>query len=269
MHPPLETAADREAWYETPKGAFAFAQEQRLLLKMISTWPRRGHRLLEVGCGAGRYLELFWEAGFDVTGLERDLDLLEKARRRLADRVDLQIGVADALPYDDNTFDYVALAPPGNSDPPPHEVLREAVRVAACGVLLWFWNPFSLSGLCRCLPWCDPIPTPHTPGFSWRDYCALFRSLSPGCQLFTRSTLAGPPSTWRDQPLPVRLNGVLLPLPMGGVAAIRMEHLTARPLTGLPLRLDKLHVNSARAAAVMETSSKSTAHRTDIPGGTS
>lgn len=231
----------QERWYDTPQGAFALARELNLLRKMLSPWPRRGRKLLEVGCGGGRFLELFWESGFDVTGFDSAQELLDMARQRMGFRVELQLGAPDLLPWDDNAFDYVALAPLPERGFPHRAVVREAVRVAARGVLLRFWNPCSLPGLFRLLP-CSSLTTVAKDRLwlSRRDYCDLLRSLSPGCAVAARSALYTPLWAWREGAHLSSLNNLTSPLPLGGIVILRMEHAPIRPLTPLPLRLGGL-----------------------------
>lgn len=78
-----ETAQFLHDWYATPEGTYAITQENRLFQHLISQWPRRGHTLLDIGCGAGIFLEMLWHYGFDVTGLDTGTDLLDMARERL------------------------------------------------------------------------------------------------------------------------------------------------------------------------------------------
>lgn len=254
MWPNTDTALHCEQWYETPQGSYAFAREKLLLRRMLSSWPRRGHSLLEVGCGTGRFLECFWEAGFDVTGLACNPTLLDMARTRMGGRVDIQVAAPDHLPFDDNTFAYVALmAPLPAEGPPPYAILREAVRVAAGGVLVRFWSSCSLMGLCRLLPWSKIHDLSHgTQWLTWREYRALLRTLSPGCALSTGSILLGAPCSWRDGLLYDMVNKAIVPLPLGGVVMLRMEHPSARPMTGLPLYIQNLHMQGVHPAAVLE-----------------
>ena len=72
-----ETAQFLHNWYATPEGTYAITQENRLFQHLISQWPRRGHTLLDIGCGAGIFLEMLWHYGFDVTGLDTGTDLLD------------------------------------------------------------------------------------------------------------------------------------------------------------------------------------------------
>ena len=50
---------------------FLDTARQRLLDDLLSGWRRRGSSLLHIGLNGGLSPELFWEAGFDVTALDR------------------------------------------------------------------------------------------------------------------------------------------------------------------------------------------------------
>ena len=240
-------------WRLTPQGASALVQEKKLLQDMLSPWPRRGHSLLEITCGAGDFLELFWESGFDATGIDTASPQLNDTRQRLQHKADIHAGQPDDLPFADNTFDYAALLSPlTRENPCPEDVLREAVRVSARGCLVRCWNPTSLAGLWRQRWLCpgareeSPPPPEENPALwlGWRDYCAILRSLSPGCHISTRSTLLGPPPTWESTHWLARCNRISLPLPLGAVTFLRVTHAGQRPLSGLPLRLNPLRMES-------------------------
>ena len=72
-----ETARRYDAWFQTEAGAFALKRELRLLERMTAAWPRRGQRLVEIGCGTGVFLEVLHQSGFDVTGLDASPHMLE------------------------------------------------------------------------------------------------------------------------------------------------------------------------------------------------
>ena len=275
-------------WYATPQGAYVFERESILLHNMLSPWPRRGHSLLEMGCGDGLFLERFWQAGFDVTAVDRPSPLLDTARQRLNGKADIQAAAPDALPFTDNAFDYVAITSPlavspsgphteKTDIPPPmlqvRDILREALRVAAKGLLLRCWNPCSLAGLWRRAPSCADAPSrpagaekgaasapgkdsapaaPQSLWMGWRDYRALLRSLAPGCTISTGSTLFGPPPTWHGGRASALLNEWESPLPLGAVIYLRVNHQPASPLTSLPLRISSLRMKSPRPATAME-----------------
>jgi len=73
---------------------------------------RRGqHRLLEIGCGAGRHVLLFARAGLEVVGTDITRSALDFTRRRLEQEgvggVILEQASAEELPFPDASFDAV------------------------------------------------------------------------------------------------------------------------------------------------------------------
>ena len=69
-----------EAWFDTPEGRFALDREAHLLQAVLAGWPRRGHKLLEVGCGTGLFLEMLYQMGFDITGMDNSTEMIMAAR---------------------------------------------------------------------------------------------------------------------------------------------------------------------------------------------
>lgn len=141
-----------EAWYRSPQGAIALAREQCLLVRLLSTWQRRNQTLLDIGCGAGHFLDIFHTAGFDVTGLDQSEAMLDLARVRMGNRATLRLGNAEHLPFDDDEFDYVAIITALEYMDDQETALAEAFRVASKGVVIaWFnaWSACRLELLCR------------------------------------------------------------------------------------------------------------------------
>lgn len=68
-----------------------------------------GKRVLDAGCGHGRYTEWLTERGADVLAVDENTEMLEQARRRLDDRAEIRRGdITDHLEFaDDGTFDGV------------------------------------------------------------------------------------------------------------------------------------------------------------------
>ncbi|HEX7118829.1 MAG TPA: class I SAM-dependent methyltransferase [Longimicrobiales bacterium] len=80
------------------------------LVEGVSSAP--GERILEIGCGTGSMLLLLKRAQPDaeVVGLDPDPKALSIARRKATGagvEIRLDRGYADALPYDEGTFDHV------------------------------------------------------------------------------------------------------------------------------------------------------------------
>lgn len=137
---------------------FLSSARQRVLDHLLSGWRRRGSSLLHIGLNGGLSPESFWEAGFDVTTLDRSPERLSFWREQTGPKVEYACGSPELLPFGDGEFDYAVLVHrglkrrkaagigAGLSDGTPSE-LAEALRVAARGVIILEWNRFSLGGV--------------------------------------------------------------------------------------------------------------------------
>ena len=226
-----------EQWYASPRGSFALARQKRVLQHLMSRWPRRGCSMLDVGCGTGLFSEFLWESGFDVTCLAHDPAMLESAQARLGSKVSYQVGVAGHLPFDDHTFDYVALLGEPDDMDAPYTALEEALRVAARGVILGFFNACSLARLARIFP--GGAGMPQVRWFGPADIWRLLRRLPDIRRVRLGAVLLGPPFSWRDGKICGFCNMLCLPLPVGAYVALSIARGPVLPLTALPLRLRK------------------------------
>ncbi len=136
-----------EAWYQKEPGRTAAAIEKFLLQQVWS--PVAPQRILEVGCGTGHFLGWFAQQGHKATGLEPSSFCLASARKRLPQKIQLNQGFAENLPYEDNEFDKVALITTLEFTDDPLMALEEACRVARRHVLLGALNKFSIIALQR------------------------------------------------------------------------------------------------------------------------
>lgn len=110
---PFLPAAGRDAFlplYDPFTRLFGFDRDRRALLRQADL--HRGHRVLDVGCGTGTFLVRLerQHPDVDAVGLDPDPKALARARTKARRAgVDLQLdqGFADAMPYDDATFDRV------------------------------------------------------------------------------------------------------------------------------------------------------------------
>lgn len=231
-------AVDRyEAWFETPTGAFALGQERALLERLVSAWPRRGHSLLDIGCGPGVFMKLFWESGFDVTGLDSSPDMLGAARRRLGPHGAYHLGRAEHLPFADDEFDYATLLTVLEFCEDPELALREARRVARYGVLVSFLNRFSFYHYSHGLawPWRGPGRTIEARWYSCLEMRRLVLGTLGPKQWQCASVLPGPVWSWRSGAPWSVVNRMVYPLGLGAYGAIRADFTSEKPLTPLYL----------------------------------
>ena len=85
-------------------------------------------RLLDVGCGAGRFCLNAAEAGTAVAGIDASAALIAIARERVPDG-DFRVGDMEQLPFDDGAFDLVTALNSLQFAGDPVGALREAARV--------------------------------------------------------------------------------------------------------------------------------------------
>ena len=112
---------------------------------------RAGQDVLDVGCGTGVVAITAARIGASVRGLDLTPELLERAREnaRIANvEIDFREGDAEALPFDDVTFD-VVLSQFGHMFAPwPDVAMAEMLRVLKRGGTIAFatWPPELLIG---------------------------------------------------------------------------------------------------------------------------
>jgi len=134
----LKDANFYDAWFDKARQGYAFDLEMDLLIRMLS--PHKGERLLDIGCGTGRSLEPLIPTGLHLTGVDPSPHMLDLARLRLDEKIDLHRGVAEALPFDDNSFDHAMLFTSLEFTERPAKAIEEACRVARNSVILGVFN---------------------------------------------------------------------------------------------------------------------------------
>jgi ubiquinone/menaquinone biosynthesis C-methylase UbiE len=100
-------------------------------------------KLLDVGCGTGRFLASMPTAGYELHGIDISAGMLEEARERGLDVVE---GSSGEMPFEDDTFDIVVTFAVLHHLIDPELVratLREIVRVTRPGgtAVVWDHNP--------------------------------------------------------------------------------------------------------------------------------
>jgi ubiquinone/menaquinone biosynthesis C-methylase UbiE len=134
-------------WAETPQGRKAYGLEGELLLQLGDLAV--GQNVLEVGCGTGVHLEIFLREGMNVKGMDISPYMLRVARQKLGKDVSLLVGDAGNLPFEEQSFDCVALITTLEFIPDPERTIHEAFRVSRGKVLLGVLNKYSFIGIKR------------------------------------------------------------------------------------------------------------------------
>ncbi|MGE0788194.1 MAG: class I SAM-dependent methyltransferase [Sandaracinaceae bacterium] len=95
-----------------------------------------GARVLEVGCGTGHWLELLSLRGVSVAGLEPSRQMLARARDKGFDG-ELVEGVAEAIPWEDGSFDRVICINALHHFTDRAAFMSEAARVLRPNGVVW------------------------------------------------------------------------------------------------------------------------------------
>jgi demethylmenaquinone methyltransferase/2-methoxy-6-polyprenyl-1,4-benzoquinol methylase len=154
--------------YDELAAALSFFQDPRWRRAMVATvGARANERVLDVAAGTGLVAqELVRSYRCRVLALDQSAAMLGRARRKLAadpalaDRVELVIGEAESLPFDDGAFDHLTFTYLLRYVDDPAATLGELARVVrpggriAClefsvprGTWLWPWRAYTRVGL--------------------------------------------------------------------------------------------------------------------------
>ena len=125
-----------EQWLNSPEGISLDRLSTELIMRLLQ--PKRGERVLDIGCGTGNHLLIFYRMGLDVTGLDASAYMLDIARSRLGHRASLELGRAEDLPFDDNEFDITTLILTLEFLDDPLAALQEAGRVTRDRIFVAF-----------------------------------------------------------------------------------------------------------------------------------
>lgn len=126
-----------------------------------------GMKVLDVACGSGNLAVVAAAKGADVTGLDFAENLIATARKRAGDlALDIRFdhGDAEAMPYEDNSYDLVMTMFGAMFAPRPDVTAAELVRVCKPGgrIAMANWTPDSLPGKIFALAG-KYLPSPNVP----------------------------------------------------------------------------------------------------------
>lgn len=108
----------------------------------------KGNRILDVGCGEGRFTRFLAQAGATVTGLDVRQAVLDRAAARSKKEgvtVEWIQGRAEAMPFEDESFDIVVFSNSLHHVAPElmEGAIREAARVLAPNGTLYVMEPIA------------------------------------------------------------------------------------------------------------------------------
>lgn len=121
--------------------------EGELMCDMLKPVP--GESVLDIGCGIGTSLLTLLGKGLNVTGIDPSSYMLDAAYKRVNRRADLYRGVAEDLPFGDNSFNHAVFFASLEFVDDPRLALREACRVAKDKVFIGVMNRYALKGIER------------------------------------------------------------------------------------------------------------------------
>lgn len=134
-----------------------------------------GQRLLDIGCGAGQSAIPAARSGSYVTGVDIAENLIEHARQRAESEgleAHFDVGDAERLPYDDDSFDVVITMIGAMFAPRPDRVAAELARVLRSGGKIYManWTPYGMPAqMFKCVAGFVPPPPGAVPPVLWGD----------------------------------------------------------------------------------------------------
>jgi SAM-dependent methyltransferase len=107
--------------------------EEDPLTPYIFKYFSRSGRILEAGCGAGRYVKYLHERGYDCTGIEYNQTTVENVREKWPELSVVQ-GDVEKMPYENETFDgVISIGVVEHFVEGPYRPLAEMLRVLKPG----------------------------------------------------------------------------------------------------------------------------------------
>ena len=127
------------------------AMEEADVLALVA--PSAGERILDAGCGTGRYCRLFREFQADVVGIDFSDAMLDIAKKALPDVTFYHMDLTKPLLFDAASFDKVNCAQTLKHLADTRPVLKEFARVLKPGGVFTFsvshpdmnWDDYELS----------------------------------------------------------------------------------------------------------------------------
>ena len=138
-------ADDYDAWFDTPWGRHAFSVEAAAVLRAAG--DHAGRRVLDAGCGTGRFTAALATQNATVLGVDPDPDMLRLARARTTDGCIR--AATEHLPFPDDSFDLTLAVTVLEFVAHPAAAVAALARVTRGGgrIIIGALNPHSPWGL--------------------------------------------------------------------------------------------------------------------------
>ena len=193
----MAVAAEKAIRLGHPSYIWRRGQDRRLNL-IRQYVALEGRRILDVGCGIGMYVEKFRRFSTDVYGVDVDAEKVAQASLNMPN---ISEAPAEALPFEDDTFDVIMLHEVIEHVDDDRRAIEEAVRCLKPGGRVIIFAPnrlylfethgfyflghyhFKLLPLVNYLPdWLRDLFCPHVRIYRGRDIRNLFDRLPVGVQ---------------------------------------------------------------------------------------
>jgi demethylmenaquinone methyltransferase/2-methoxy-6-polyprenyl-1,4-benzoquinol methylase len=129
----LELFAPLGRTYDRVGALLSFGQDPLWRRFLVARVPADGGHVLDVATGTGLVAAELVRRGFTVTGADQSVQMLERARQRFGNRVELVEAAAESLPFDDASFDHLTVTYLLRYVDDPGATLRELARVVRPG----------------------------------------------------------------------------------------------------------------------------------------
>ncbi len=124
-------------------GRLIDSKQKKVLLKFLKDTPKTA-KILEVGCGSGRFLEFLGKEGYkNIYGIDTSKEMLSIAEKK--SNAVLKIGNVYKIPYKKNEFDVVFSVHVLMHIQNPKKMISEMLRVSKKSVIVDITNKNSLS----------------------------------------------------------------------------------------------------------------------------
>jgi len=177
QEPPAGQGLDYDAYY-TPENLSVPAFISRRLDEIVATFSpfRKNNRLLDVGCGAGTFLEAAARDNWQAFGVEVSRGAAEHVRSL---GFEVFLGELEQANYPGEYFDIVIASEVLEHVPDPQTLLQSIARVLRTGGLLWATTPHGrgISARLLDLDWTTICPPEHLQLFSVKSIKELVQSV--------------------------------------------------------------------------------------------